>query len=72
MNTGRTRSVWFGAVITLVALLVMSAFALVRGWEFSSWVVGALVSVVAGGGFALSQARRNRQIDELVDRAEES
>lgn len=65
------RSVWFGAVITFVSLAVVSVLALVRGYEFGVWVVGAVASVVAGGGWALSQARRNRMMNEIVDRPKE-
>jgi formate hydrogenlyase subunit 3/multisubunit Na+/H+ antiporter MnhD subunit len=72
MSVGKPRSVWHGAVVAIGAILIVSILALFQNWDLRWWLIGVLLCLITGGVFALSQARRNRQFDAIVDPTEES
>lgn len=71
MSTGKPRPVWYGAVVALGAILLVSVYALVKEWDARSWLIGAILCLVTGGMVAVSQARTNQKLDELADDADE-
>ena len=71
MSTGLAKSPWNGALIAAGAIAIVSAFALVRDWGFSSWAQAVAICVVVGVVSSVTQAGRNRRIDRTVEQARE-
>jgi hypothetical protein len=53
------------------SVAVVSTLAVVRDWDFDSWMLTANVFVVGGIVSAITQARRNRRADLAVKQARE-
>jgi hypothetical protein len=53
------------------SVAVVSTIAVVRDWDFDSWMLTANVFVVGGIVSAITQARRNRRADLAVKQARE-
>lgn len=71
MGTGAMKSPWIGVLIAVAALAVVSVFAVVREWDFGSWVWAAAVCAGTGIFSSITQARRNRKLDSAARQAQE-
>jgi hypothetical protein len=71
MSTGAARSPWTDALVAAGSVAVVSTLAVVRDWDFDSWMLTANVFVVGGIVSAITQARRNRRADLAVKQARE-
>ena len=68
MKTGNVRSPWYGVLISVASILIVSAVAVAQEWNFISWLLAAGLCTITGAAFTVSQVRRNRRLDEVVDR----
>lgn len=71
MGTGVAKSPWSGALIALASIVAVTPFAVARDWDLGSWILAIAVFVVGGIVSAVTQARRNRRLDLMVEQARE-
>lgn len=71
MSAGAARSPWVDVLVTVGSIAVVSAIAVVRGWDLDSWILTVTGLAVAGIVSSVDQARRNRRIDLAAKQARE-
>ena len=69
MYTGAAKASWHGVLIAVGAIAVVSVVAVVRDWDFGSWLLAAYVCLVTAAVSAVSRARRNRKLDRAAGQA---
>ena len=72
MNTGAARAPWYGALVALGSIAVVSVFGVARDWDLGAWLLAALACAVSGVVSAVSQARRHRKLDRAAEQARAS
>jgi hypothetical protein len=68
-GTSTVKSPWTGALVAISAMAIVAVFAVVRGWDASSWLWAAACCAVTGLVASFTQMRRNRQLDAAARQA---